>query len=99
MGHGFCIVLRGKARGYAVFLRGLEGWVDARECIVKQAIAAIEGLGGNNLPERRGARKKAAAPKKHARRRMSAAGRAKLARLMKQRWAARKKAGKTKLGA
>jgi hypothetical protein len=62
-----------------------------------QAISAIENLGGL-LPQRgRIGTPRAAAPKKRGRRRMSAAGRAKLARLMKQRWAARKKAGKTKL--
>jgi len=66
-----------------------------------KAIAAIEGL-GNSLPAvRRGiGRPKATAPgRNRVRRRMSAAGRAKLARLMKQRWAARKKAGKSTLGA
>ncbi len=59
---------------------------------------AIEALEGITAP-RNGRRtpKAARVPQKRGRRRMSAAGRAKLARLMKQRWAARKKAGKTKL--
>lgn len=71
----------------------------AEEKRLNQAIAALENL-GNHLPKaRRGGRPKAAAPKKRARRRMSAVARAKLARLMKQRWAAQKKAGKSKLGA
>lgn len=64
---------------------------------IDQAIKALESL-NNNLPKaQRVGRPKAAAPKNRARRRLSAAGRAKLARLMKQRWAARKKAGKTTL--
>lgn len=61
-----------------------------------QAISSLESL-GNHPFKRRGGRSKATAPKKRARRRLSAAARAKLARLMKQRWAARKKAGKTSL--
>jgi hypothetical protein len=68
---------------------------------ITQAIVAIEGL-GNNLPSARhgiGRRKATPASKKRARRRMSAAVRAKLARLMKRRWAAQKRAGKSKLGA
>jgi hypothetical protein len=61
---------------------------------LNNAIAALEGITAPR--NRRRAPKAARVPKKRGRR-MSAAGRAKLARLMKQRWAARKKAGKTKL--
>ncbi len=63
-----------------------------------QAIAALQSL---NHERGRAGRPKASAqaPKKRARRHMSAAARAKIARLMKQRWAARKKAGKSTLGA
>ncbi len=63
---------------------------------IDQAISAIESL--DHAKPRRGERPKATPPRKRARRRMTAAGRAKLARLMSQRWAARKKAGKTTLG-
>lgn len=72
----------------------------AEEKRLNQAISAIENL-GNHLPKRGriGRPKATATPKKRPRRRMSAAARAKLARLMKQRWAARKKAGKSRLGA
>ncbi len=61
---------------------------------------AIEALNSINTRRGRAGRPKVAArlPKKRARRRMSAAVRAKLARLMKQRWAARKKTGKSTLG-
>ena len=61
------------------------------------AIKAIEAM-GNHLPKRRGFAKPKAVSKRRARRRLSTAARAKLARLMKQRWAARKKAGKSTLG-
>ncbi len=61
---------------------------------------AIEALTRVSSARGRADRPKATvqAPRKRARRRMSAAARAKLARLMKQRWAARKKAGKSTLG-
>ena len=62
---------------------------------LNNAIDALEG----SIASRNGRRKPKATrvPRKRRRRPMSAAVRAKLARLMKQRWAARKKAGKTKL--
>jgi hypothetical protein len=63
---------------------------------LNSAIAALEGI----TAPRKGRRtpKAVRVPQKRGRRGgISAAGRAKLARLMKQRWAARKKAGKTKL--
>ncbi len=67
---------------------------------INQAISALENI-GNGLPKghRLGRVNTAPTPKRRGRSRISAAGRAKLARLMKQRWAARKKAGKTTLGA
>ncbi len=61
---------------------------------IDQAISALENL--NGLP-RRGPKPKPAGTKRP-RVHVSAAARAKLARLMKQRWAARKKAGKKSLG-
>lgn len=62
-----------------------------------QAIAAIEAI-GDHRPKRGLAKTKAAAPKERTRRHLSPAARTKLARVMKQRWAARKKAGKSTLG-
>ena len=61
---------------------------------LNNAIQALEGITATRNGRRPG--KAVRVPQKR-RRHMSAAGRAKLARLMKQRWAARKKAGKTKL--
>lgn len=61
---------------------------------------AIEALEGITAPRNawRGRKPQATrTPQKRGRRRISAAGRARLSRLMKQRWSARKKAGKTKL--
>ncbi len=64
---------------------------------IDKAIRALEVI-GNHVPKRGRRSKAAAAPKKRARPHISAKARAKLSRLMKQRWAARKKAGKSKLG-
>ena len=69
--------------------------LEAERDRLNNAIAALKGIAAPQNGRRPA--KAARAPQKRGRRRMSAAVRAKLARLMKQRWAARKKAGKTKL--
>ncbi len=63
---------------------------------IERAIAAIEALATDST--KFAATRQSAPPARRKRRHISAAGRKRLSEMMKRRWAARKKAGKSRLG-
>lgn len=82
----FQTLLAGLKRAESQLQRQLEG--------VRNALAALErGTGG----QRRGRPAKGSVPVRRRRRRLSAAGRAKLRASAKRRWAEARKAGRTRL--
>ncbi len=64
---------------------------------IDRAIAALEAISQNGVKTARAVARPVAG-RTTKRRRISAAGRKRLSQMMKQRWAAQKKAGKSKLG-
>lgn len=78
-------------------VQGMITDLQARRVQLDNAISVISGLNGHEAPKKEPERPRAAKVQHRARRVMSAATRRKMSRLMKQRWAASRKAGSGRL--